>query len=459
MINKQLIRVALYMRVSTEEQAMHGLSLEAQDAALTQYAKKNGMVIVDRYVDEGITARKKINHRKALLRLLDDVRAGKIDLIIFTKIDRWMRNIYDYHKVQEVLESNHVNWKTILEDYDTSTATGRLHINIMLSIAQDEADRTSERIKVVFENKVKNGEYPAHKAPLGYIVENSKVLMDEDTKHIAEDMFEKFFECHSVHGTLNYLNNKYDGNWGYTSFRSFFSNTLYYGEYRGVKNFCDPYITKEQFDDIQKIIQSKNIKRTPSKMAYVFTGLLVCGECGRNLGSVYNERKGERISSYRCTKHSMNGTCSFNQNIMEKTIEQYLFDNLRNELDKIEREYEITKPKKKAAPSKDKAIEKVKRRLSRLKELYLNDKIEMDEYEKEYDDLRKQLADLLAEPKEEEKEIDIDAIKILLSKSTEEIYQTLTAEDRRMFWRGFIDHIIVYDRNNMKPIFLNKSAY
>ena len=196
MINKQLIRVALYMRVSTEEQALHGLSLEAQDAALTEYAKKNGMVIVDRYVDEGITARKKINHRKALMRLLEDVKAGKIDLIIFTKIDRWMRNIYDYHKVQEVLEKHNVNWKTIFESYDTSTATGRLHINIMLSVNQDECDRTSERIKAVFEHKKSKKEATTGTMPLGYKVVDKKIVKDAELEPLVNDVF-NHFELHN----------------------------------------------------------------------------------------------------------------------------------------------------------------------------------------------------------------------------------------------------------------------
>ena len=81
------------------------------------------------------------------------MRAGKIDIVVFTKLDRWFRNIAEYYKVQEVLETHNVNWKTIHEDYDTSTASGRLKINIMLSVAQDEADRTSERIKAVFDSK------------------------------------------------------------------------------------------------------------------------------------------------------------------------------------------------------------------------------------------------------------------------------------------------------------------
>lgn len=452
-----MIRTALYIRVSTEEQAIHGLSLEAQDADLTNYAEKNDLFIVGRYVDEGITARKKMTNRKALLRLLDDVKAGKIDLIIFTKIDRWMRNVYDYHKVQEVLEKHKVNWKTIFENYDTSTSAGRLHINIMLSVAQDEADRTSERIKVVFANKIQNKEYTTNKVPFGYSVKDSKVFKNEETKHIAEDLFDRFFACHSVRGTQDYLQTKYGIEFDHSSFRKIFSNTLYCGEYKGVTEFCDPYITREQFDEIQRIMTDKNVKRTPSGLTYVFSGLLVCPKCGRRLGGVYNNRRdGSKRPVYRCAKHLKSKSCDFNTVLMEKTIEEYLFKNLLTELDKVEREHEVKKLQKKTVVNTEKAAEKIRKKLNKLKELYVNDMIDMEAYKKDYEDLNNQLANLLTGEKEEEKEVDIEAIKILLSKSTEDIYQTLTAEQRRSFWRGFIDHIIVHDRDHMDVIFLRK---
>ena len=146
-------RVFLYVRVSTEEQALHGLSIEAQTAALQVWAQTNGHKVVGVYTDAGVSARKPASKRPELQRLLGDVRAGKGELIVFTKLDRWFRNIAEYYKVQEVLEKHHVDWRTIHEDYDTSTASGRLKINIMLSVAQDEADRASERIKAINEMK------------------------------------------------------------------------------------------------------------------------------------------------------------------------------------------------------------------------------------------------------------------------------------------------------------------
>ncbi len=180
-----MIRCAIYCRVSTEEQAVHGLSIDAQKNELTEYAKKNNYDIVGYYIDEGKTARKSLKSRTELLRMLEDVKANKIDLIIFTKLDRWFRNVRDYYKVQEILEDYKVDWKTIRENYDTSTANGRLSINIMLSIAQDEADRTSERIKAVFDNKVRKGIKPTSSCPIGYKYVDKKVVIDEDKKDIA----------------------------------------------------------------------------------------------------------------------------------------------------------------------------------------------------------------------------------------------------------------------------------
>lgn len=451
-----MIRTALYIRVSTEEQAMHGLSLEAQDAALTDYANKNDLTIVDRYIDDGITARKSMTKRTDLMRLLDDVKAGKIDLIIFTKLDRWFRNVGEYHKMQEVLEKHKVHWKTIHESYSTEDATGRLHINIMLSIAQDEADRTSERVKVVFANKVKNRKYPTTRVPFGYVVKDSIVYKDEEKQHMAEDMFRKFFECHSIRGTQEYVQNTYGIQFESTTFRKIFKNTLYYGEYRGVDNFCDPYITKEQFEEIQKIMENKSVKKTPSGLNYVFTGLLVCGKCGRNLGSCYNTRgpgRSQKIATYRCNKFAKARTCDFDLVIMEKTIEEYLFKHGVAELDNYKEQFEFRvseKKKQKKAGSTEKAVEKINKKLTKLKELYINDLISIEDYKKDYDNLNKQLADLTEEVQEEEKLVDIEAIKNLLSKQTEEIYQALTAEDRRKFWRSFIDHITVHSRDNME---------
>lgn len=134
----QILRVALYPRVSTEEQATHGYSLELQEEALVRYANDHGYKIVGIYRDEGNSARKPVMKRKVMLQLLEDVKAGKIDRILFLKLDRWFRNVREYHIVQEILEAHNVTWQATMEEYDTVTANGRLRVNIMLSVAENE---------------------------------------------------------------------------------------------------------------------------------------------------------------------------------------------------------------------------------------------------------------------------------------------------------------------------------
>ena len=93
----RIIRCAIYDRVSTDIQVQQGLSLDTQKELLTEYANTHGYEIVDYYIDEGLTARKKLQNRRDFMRLLKDIKADKIDLVLVTKLDRWFRNVKDYH--------------------------------------------------------------------------------------------------------------------------------------------------------------------------------------------------------------------------------------------------------------------------------------------------------------------------------------------------------------------------
>ena len=155
----KIIRVGLYERVSTEEQALRGYSIKAQIETLEDYCKNNNYKIVDHYTDAGVSGGKAAFKRPEMSRLLADIEAGKIDMVLFTKLDRWFRNTQEYFKVQEILEKHRVEWKAIFEDYDTTTANGRLAITLFLAIFQNEREKGSERVSAVLANKRKNKEY------------------------------------------------------------------------------------------------------------------------------------------------------------------------------------------------------------------------------------------------------------------------------------------------------------
>ena len=174
--NEKILRAALYIRVSSEEQVRHGYSLSSQRQRLNEYCKEKKYKIVDIYADEGKSARTKLRNRKELLRLVGDVKENKIDRIIFWRLDRWFRNIADYYKVQDILDKYNVDWECTDEEYNTTTSNGRLHLNIKLSIAQNESDQTSDRIKFNFSRMIKNGNVIVGKQgmPLGYTVAGEK---------------------------------------------------------------------------------------------------------------------------------------------------------------------------------------------------------------------------------------------------------------------------------------------
>ena len=98
-------RLACYPRVSTEEQKLRGLSIEAQREALDAWAEASGVQVAGHYIDAGISARKSAAKRPELQRLLSDVEAGLIDLVVFTKLDRWFRNIAEYYKCESRFKS------------------------------------------------------------------------------------------------------------------------------------------------------------------------------------------------------------------------------------------------------------------------------------------------------------------------------------------------------------------
>ena len=200
---KKVEEVALYIRVSTEEQAINGDSLRTQREALTKFALANHYHIYGIYEDDGFSATNL--NRPALQRLLEDVRKNKINRILLTKLDRLSRGVRNYYKVLDVLDAHCVFWQTIFEKYDSSTASGRLHINIMLSVAENESAQTSERIRSVFNNKIHQKEIISGKIPIGYKKEEKKLVVDEDKKALVIDAFNFYLKSGSVYKTFEYL--------------------------------------------------------------------------------------------------------------------------------------------------------------------------------------------------------------------------------------------------------------
>ena len=331
----KLLRCAIYIRVSTEEQHINGLSLPAQKKALTEYAQTNNYHIAGYYADEGISARKSMKFRKGLLQLLEDVKQEKIDMILVTKLDRWFRNIKDYNITEEILQAHHCYWKTIFENYDSSTANGQMVINIMLSVNQAECDRTSERIKAVFDYKRSIGEVTSGRcACYGYKVVKNRLVKDEAVSYIVEDAYRYYFTCYSIRSTIKYLKHQYgEAAPSDNQIDRFFKNETYAGRDRDNLNYCEPYITPEQFRKIRQITVSKSYA-AGNHEPYLFSSLIKCPWCGNNYTGYRQKQKlkngGESIYiKYRCGNKFGRHSCA---HFSEHKIEEYMLTHIAPKL-------------------------------------------------------------------------------------------------------------------------------
>lgn len=432
-------RVFLYVRVSTEEQAIHGLSIDAQTAALQEWAKANHHSVVGVYTDAGISARKPASKRPALQRLLDDVRQGKGELIVFTKLDRWFRNIAEYYKVQEVLERCHVDWRTIHEDYDTSNASGRLKINIMLSVAQDEADRTSERIKATMEVKRQRLEPLSGSCPTGYSQKNKKYIKDPATQEAVSAFFQTYLACGSV--AVAQRKTAEMGVWltNQVAYKML-ECTCYYGRYYDVDGMTPPYITKEEYDKIQSM-RKRQVRKTVRDRVYIFSGLISCGECGMRMSGKVNQN-GKSLF-YNCGgRYTKANRCENSVNLCERKIEEYLLASLGGRMRKLRIEAGKISAARKTRDYRSE-ISAVRQKIKKLKDLYLNDLITLEEYKADFETYSQTLAQLEAEA-EKEREPDFSALEKELSAGWKKLYKQSDRETQRAFWRRILKEIRIY---------------
>lgn len=446
------VRVALYIRVSKEEQKIKGLSLEAQQERLEEYARQQGWAIIGIYIDAAKTARKNIHKRIEFQKMMEAVKRDEVDILLFCRLDRWFRSVADYYKIMEVLQAHNCNWKTIDEDYDSTSASGRLYINVKLSIAQNEADMCGERIGVIFDSKIMHGTVISGHCPFGFRVNEEKRLeISQKEAKIVVDAFNYFENTVSQRRTAKHIRETYGVNWCQATFKRMLSEKLYIGIYdRGNRineNFCPAIISKEQFDRVQMLLK-RNARSVPSGRIYIFTSILKCNECHHNMvGHIASKSK--HFYYYRCNQHFQRGCCDHKIEAREDRIEQWLFDNLESEINRVKLEWETkVAEKKKTNLQIDKAV--LKRKLSRLKELYVNELIEIEEYKRDYEIYSTALQQI-PEPIEDPCP-NFAAVERLIQTDYKNIYESLTREEKRTLWRSVISEIRIDSENNITSV-------
>lgn len=415
-----MTRAALYCRVSSDQQVREGDSIPAQLQALHSFADEHGYEVVGEYIDDGISGTK--NDRDELNRLLSDL--DRIDIILFTKLDRWFRSVRHYLNTQEILDKHGVTWKAIWENYETETPGGRFVISTMMAIAQLEAENTGSRVRQVFQYKVSQGEVISGSVPPGYRIEDKHLVVNDHADSVRF-AFEEYARTGSIRLTMKNCADLPGLPTVMGTFRTMLKNRLYVGEYRDNPNFCPPIIDRDLFEEVQQNL-GRNVK-TSQKHPYLFSGMIVCAECGRKIHGNQRKYKDKPVYVYRCQKrYDHRNPCVNAKVLQENLLEADLLARIRPELEGIV--FELTEKRKKKTKKVD-----VKSKLDRLKDLYINGMIDLDEYRRD----REQLESLVESPETH----NVEQIRKLLATDFESLYAAFTPLQKRRFWRLVIRDI------------------
>ena len=438
-------RAALYIRVSTDEQARHGYSLAEQEYDLRRYAEQQGYNVVGLYADEGATARKALSRRKGLQRLLEDVQAETIDIIIFKCLDRWFRNVHDYYAVQDILDQHGVLWECSQEAiFNTTTTNGRLMLNLKLSLAQHESDQTGDRVRYIHEGLLREGRVITGHMPLGYVIgADKRIHVDEATAPIVQEMFQYFVEHRTILSTFRMMRQKY----GYAktegSIGRALKNRAYLGEYYGIKGFCPALIDEGLFAQAQKLFTGRT-RNPSSKMTYLFWGLLRCPECGRLLTPRNRKLNNKVYTYYTCRDHTHGRGCPHKTYWREDRIEAALLTSLEIELRRYLADVnKVTHD----ADAQAVTIEELRTKQARLKELYVEGLIQREDFDMRYSEVNAQIVALRPQAT-----VNLAYLETVAADDLIERYERLSKQMRKMFWSRILDQVRLTG-GSPKPVF------
>ena len=353
------LRIAIYIRVSTEDQAKEGYSLEVQREYLESFALREGYEVFKVYCDDGISAYS--TRRSALQALLADAKAKRFELVLVHKIDRFSRNLKDLLMLVDELLSYGAGFKSATEPFDTTTSAGKLMFQQLGSFAEFESNRIAERVFPGMVKGVQKGNWQgARFAPFGYTYNKEKKLLEVEDReaNIVKLIYTMYLSGKSTHDIAAYLDKKgYKTRTGKQFYNKFIcdilKNQIYTGKivwnkkhydknlktkkhYKYIKNDPSkiiiaqgkhlPIIDEGDFVQVQqKLAEKKKTWRPRVKnKEYLLTGLLTCSKCNHKyngVSTISNHRTNIKKRWYRCSGPYANHIRCTNRSVKAEDIE------------------------------------------------------------------------------------------------------------------------------------------
>ena len=398
-MNEEKKLCGIYMRVSTEDQAREGFSLPEQKERLEALCKFKGYKIYDYYTDAGISA-KTGNHRPEFDRLIEAAKNKKINTIIALKLDRLSRSIYDWENLLKTSEKYGFDLVCANDDINTTNANGKMVTRIMMSVSQNEIERTSERTKVGMAGAIKKGHIPAV-CPIGYKRVDKKLVPDPLTKDIVIRIFNLYFEGNSYSTIANIFNKEKvldKTNWRDVRILKILSNEIYKGDYVSGKtlnkpvyyeNVVEPIVSKELWENCQAQ-KKKNQKNYMRTQTYIFLQKLRCPKCGRILagGATHKIKADKWYFYYRCEDCKNNIKEETIENSVKKLLSDILeYDNVVNEFFLPVLKSKVDNPKEQL----EKELKSLNNKKERIRKAYIDALFTEEEYKNESKIIERQI--------------------------------------------------------------------
>lgn len=383
-------RTAIYVRVSTEDQAKEGFSIPAQRDRLTAYIHSQDWELYDYYIDDGYSA--KDTKRPAFQRMVKDAEDRKIDIILVYKLDRFTRSVRDLYEVLEKLNKWNVSFRSSQEQFDTTTTMGRAMIGMLGIFAQWERETIADRVYLGMEEKAMSGERNGAMAPTGYDLVDGKLVPNQDAS-LVQRLFELYLENKGIptitkilagegkpmhHQTIWYIlqNPVYCGRyrWNYRSEGSKTNKAII------VKGDVTPLVSIEDFERVQSYFNRKKKRSKAQTSEYMFSGVARCARCGSHLTGAIRHNKSSNILFYRCTGRLYYGKCDLPR-VREDALEFAFFDTLQlnqPELMKLITIKEQPKPKQ-DTKKLERELTLIKKRKEKWRQAYVNELITIEE--------------------------------------------------------------------------------
>lgn len=323
------LRCAIYTRKSHEEgldQEFNSLDAQRESAeAYIESQKLLGWKAIPTHYDDGGFSGGTMG-RPALKRLLADIDAGLIDVIVVYKIDRLSRSLLDFMKMIELFNEREVSFVSVTQHFSTTDPTGRMFLGILITFAQYEREVIGERIRDKVAAAKRRGKYCGGVPPLGYDVEreNKKLVVNQNEARLVGHIFKRYAQLGSARQVAKELNEsgnktkswttkkgkeRMGGEWNTSQVYRLLNNRLYLGEiaYKG-KNYPaehDALIEQNVWDKAQALLSENHrakVTRARVKTISPLSGVIRCGHCDCSMGITYTKKKDRRYSYYICEK-------------------------------------------------------------------------------------------------------------------------------------------------------------